>query len=223
MPGEDTPAAETLPDPWNDRRPIADRITARQTRFEQINEGLLRLVEEERTLARAAVHRFAAGELSLGEIYTEFMRWEQHAAVLATYPEGDGRRDGGIAYAEGRMSDLARQGNRILSANKGRLSKRDRVFAEPDFVAARFADLVGLAETLGYEPVKRGRHWWLSCPWHGTDSTPSLEIYEPGLGWYCHGCGRGGQDAASFAAEHFSCSQAEGLRFVGEMCDVPAV
>jgi hypothetical protein len=32
----------------------------------------------------------------------------------------------------------------------------------------------------------------VSCPFH-TDATPSLHVYpEPGRGWYCYGCGRGG-------------------------------
>lgn len=31
------------------------------------------------------------------------------------------------------------------------------------------------------------------CPFHGEDRTPSLHVYEdPGAGWYCYGCGRGG-------------------------------
>lgn len=206
-------------DPWTDNRPIAEREREREQRFAPTNDLLKRIKKHEEEEARAALMRFASGELTLGEIYTEYERWERHAAVLATYPEGDPRRDGGIAYAETRMNELAKQGNRILAAK--RVTARHRVFETPNFDAARFADLVGLAELLGYHPRKAGRNYVMSCPWHGEDSTPSLTIYEPGLGWHCFGCGRGGQDAASFAAEHFATTQAEGLRWVLEMIDVP--
>jgi len=55
--------------------------------------------------------------------------------------------------------------------------------------------LLGLAprdyvERLLGQPV--GRSGKVRCPFH-TDGTPSLHVYpEPGRGWYCYGCGRGG-------------------------------
>jgi hypothetical protein len=46
------------------------------------------------------------------------------------------------------------------------------------------------AERLLGQPV--GRSGKVRCPFH-TDGTPSLHVYpEPGRGWYCYGCGRGG-------------------------------
>ena len=45
-------------------------------------------------------------------------------------------------------------------------------------------------ERLLSEPV--GRSGKVHCPFHA-DDTPSLHVYqEPGRGWYCFGCGRGG-------------------------------
>jgi hypothetical protein len=45
-------------------------------------------------------------------------------------------------------------------------------------------------ERLLGQPV--GRSGKVRCPFH-TDGTPSLHVYpEPGRGWYCYGCGRGG-------------------------------
>jgi hypothetical protein len=45
-------------------------------------------------------------------------------------------------------------------------------------------------ERLLGQPV--GRSGKVRCPFH-TDGTPSLHVYhEPGRGWYCFGCGRGG-------------------------------
>ena len=38
-----------------------------------------------------------------------------------------------------------------------------------------------------------GRSGKARCPFHHEDRTPSLHVYEdPGQGWYCFGCGRGG-------------------------------
>jgi hypothetical protein len=38
-----------------------------------------------------------------------------------------------------------------------------------------------------------GRSGKIRCPFHDEDRTPSLHVYnDPGQGWYCFGCGRGG-------------------------------
>ena len=39
----------------------------------------------------------------------------------------------------------------------------------------------------GQEPVKHK----IACPFHGSDSTPSLHVYDNGR-WHCYGCGAGG-------------------------------
>lgn len=185
------------------------------------------LTPDERELARAARHRFAAEPLNHAELASEIDRWRQHRALLA----GDlAHRDdpaldaatiaAGIAYADIRLAELAHQARRLLRV--GPAGGRPDTASRPDFARARFADLVGLAATLTGEapaPASRGR-WRMRCPFHD-DSTPSLVIYMPGQGWHCFGCGRGGQDAASFCAEYFVCSQHEGLRWVEQLCDLP--
>ena len=184
------------------------------------------LHDDERALARAAATRFATADLTLPELLLEAERWERHIAVLETYPRGGDGGDlaaSGIAYAEERINELARSISRLLVAKGGRFGRASRETLAPDFDRARYADVVGLAETLGYEVRKTGKNYVMRCPWHGggLEQTPSLVIYPPGLGWHCFGCGRGGRDAAAFAAEHFVCSQLDGLRWVEQLCDVP--
>jgi hypothetical protein len=41
--------------------------------------------------------------------------------------------------------------------------------------------------------LRVGRSGKVCCPFHDEDRTPSLHVYDdPGRGWYCFGCGRGG-------------------------------
>lgn len=69
----------------------------------------------------------------------------------------------------------------------------DRATAPPRALSSdpllALAPRVYVERLLG-QPV--GRSGKVSCPFH-TDATPSLHVYpEPGRGWYCYGCGRGG-------------------------------
>lgn len=178
------------------------------------------LTQDERDLASAALRRFSNDALSPAELAIEIERWEQHRALLAgdvdagdvTDPEAIRH---GIAYADVRLAELERQARRVLRSRVIRAGG-DSV----DFARAKYADLVGLAETVtGQAAVRSGNgRYRLRCPFHD-DTHPSLIIYPPGKGWWCPVCGRGGQDAASFCAEFFHCSQAEGLRWVEEMAD----
>lgn len=52
----------------------------------------------------------------------------------------------------------------------------------------------------GYVP----RRGYICCPFHG-EKTPSLRIYPGNRGWYCFGCGRGG-NAVDFVMAHEGCS-----------------
>jgi len=63
-----------------------------------------------------------------------------------------------------------------------------------------------------------GRSGKIRCPLHN-DQTPSLHVYEdPGRGWYCYGCGRGGTSYDLAALLWFSGQSAEaplrGRRFI---------
>lgn len=183
----------------------------------------MELTAEEREIAQQALRRFSTGELTPGELTIESERWEQEIRLLkadlgvGAFRENDeAMTRAGIAYAEVRLDQITRQLQRFLRA--GVRQKRE---LKDDFRAAKYVDLVGLAETLLSEPARksgRGRYR-IRCPFH-EDRSPSLVIYPPGEGWWCPVCNRGGQDAASFCAEYFHCSQLEGLRWVEQLCDV---
>lgn len=55
------------------------------------------------------------------------------------------------------------------------------------------------ALTYGFEPNRSG---YILCPIHG-EKTPSLKLYENGRGWYCFGCGIGG-DVINFVRHIFN-------------------
>lgn len=63
------------------------------------------------------------------------------------------------------------------------------------------------ASFYGYEPTSAG---FISCPFHGTDSTASLKLYGNGS-WYCFGCHKGGS-AIDFTAALFGLSPLEAVR-----------
>lgn len=53
-------------------------------------------------------------------------------------------------------------------------------------------ELVTMQEVIdlyGFAPNRAG---FISCPFHDGDSSASLKIYPEGRGWYCFGCGAGG-------------------------------
>jgi len=57
---------------------------------------------------------------------------------------------------------------------------------------ARAVPLVEVVQRLGLgEPVRKGRRWWIRCPFR-EDRTPSLSL-DPGRGlWHCFSCSEGG-------------------------------
>lgn len=66
--------------------------------------------------------------------------------------------------------------------------------------AARAIPALQVAQHERLYPRQRGRKWWACCPLH-KEKTPSLAFYEDG-GWYCYGCGAGGDGIAFYAALH---------------------
>lgn len=84
------------------------------------------------------------------------------------------------------------------------------VVAAEDDALRRVTPAVYVQALTGLEPGRDGK---VSCPFHGTDRTPSLHVYDdPHDGWYCFGCGRGGS-VFDLGAEVFGLST-RGREFV---------
>jgi hypothetical protein len=179
------------------------------------------LTPTERELARAERERYQTFTMTPDELDLEIARWD---VQITTYKVMLAERDyslwdettlrNGLAFARHRIDELTRQLNRLLRGG----TRRPRQVFKADFDRARYVDLVGLAETLLATPaVATGNgRYRIRCPFHD-DTRPSLVIYPPGQGWWCPVCHQGGQDAASFCAEFFQCSQLEGLAWVEQL------
>jgi RepB DNA-primase from phage plasmid/CHC2 zinc finger len=82
----------------------------------------------------------------------------------------------------------------------GAVERRAVGDTDDDDVLRRVAPAVYLQALTGLTPGRDGK---VSCPFHGSDRTPSLHVYgDPAAGWYCYGCQRGGS-IDDFGAEVF--------------------
>lgn len=208
---------QSTPDPWSDPRPKAVREAERIARFALINDAVAALAEADKDLAKQRWRRFSRLTHTPAEMKAEIEELEYILRLMQTYPDTP-ERARGITYFEHELSITYQHASRVTRASQVRLGKAEE--AAPDFARARLVDMVDLAQTIaGDMAVKSGENWLIHCPFHDED-TPSLTIYPPGLGWFCFGCGKGG-DAVAFVAEYFQCGMVEGLRWVENLCDIP--
>lgn len=87
---------------------------------------------------------------------------------------------------------------------------RRRTEGLPPDIFARIVAAVPMeeaAERYGLAPDRRG---WCRCPFH-SEKTPSFKIYPGTGGFYCFGCGVGG-DVLTFAEQMFHLSPMEAAR-----------
>ena len=162
--------------------------------------------------------RFTRLTYTAKEIAAELEELDYLIALMHTYPASE-QRDLTIAYYRREFAIASDHAKRVRIASRNRRRGRDDEDA-PDFAAAKWVDIVDLAQTLsGNVARKSGANWVMHCLFHDED-TPSFTIYPPGGGWYCFGCHKGG-DAVALAAEYFQCGNVEALRWVEELCDVP--
>jgi len=62
-------------------------------------------------------------------------------------------------------------------------------------------DIIQTIEQAGYEPKRKGKSYWLNCPFH-EEKTPSLKIDTDKQRFYCFGCGQHGSAIDFIMALH---------------------
>ncbi|MGF7398329.1 CHC2 zinc finger domain-containing protein [Thermoanaerobacterium thermosaccharolyticum] len=67
--------------------------------------------------------------------------------------------------------------------------------------------LLQAIELYGFDPVKKGTHYFILCPFHA-DKNPSLAIYEDV--YHCYGCQAHG-DVIDFVSRYFNLTLSEAL------------
>jgi DNA primase len=65
-------------------------------------------------------------------------------------------------------------------------------------------DIIQTIQEAGFEPKRKGKSFWLSCPFH-EEKTPSLKIDPERQSFFCFGCQTGG-DSISFIQKFYSLS-----------------
>ena len=60
----------------------------------------------------------------------------------------------------------------------------------------------------------------INCPFHDGDDTASLNISSEGM-WHCFGCGAGGGNAVSFAADYFNIGRPTAQRLINKLNNLP--
>ena len=80
------------------------------------------------------------------------------------------------------------------------------------FDAVRDISSVDAAERAGIALERRGGNYWCRCPAH-SEKTASLKFYGDTGGWYCFGCGKGG-DAVRLYEEMYHVEAVEAARML---------
>ena len=181
------------------------------------------LSADQRLGARAVAMRFSRRATSefdlLAELDERLNAVARLEADLAGGDFTDGDIDqlrGGIAYerfhVEAIVAELeARERARAHGLRAGNGAAEDDLPAR--FASARAIDAAEVIRRLTGQRGKRaGERWVFLCPLHA-DDTPSLTAYPSERGWYCFGCGAGG-DAVRFVMEWHGIGAVEALRLL---------
>jgi hypothetical protein len=183
------------------------------------------ITEADIVWAQSLRRRAALARLGPAEMAEELTCWQRQRARWLSDLEAGDFEDGdaatlqaGVVYAEHKLAELLpvaqREARRMRHPDYPAEGPREDLTAR--FAAARYADLVGLAETLlGEAAVKSGSRYRTRCPWHD-DRRPSLILYEPGRGWWCPVCNKGG-DAVAFVADLEHLTMVEALKRVEQL------
>ena len=88
--------------------------------------------------------------------------------------------------------------------------------------ARKDIDFRDLVEELTGQGARGGN---VSCPFHGTDRTPSFRFYPHNNNGFCWGCPPGEQfyDTISFVAKHMACNRVTALRWLESANDLASI
>lgn len=73
-------------------------------------------------------------------------------------------------------------------------------------------DILLTIEQAGFEPKRKGKSFWLSCPFH-EEKTPSLKIDPERQTFFCFGCSTGG-DSISFIQKLYDLSFKDACKYL---------
>lgn len=89
-----------------------------------------------------------------------------------------------------------------------------------DFIILRNSiTMLQVAEHYGFKITKRGNAYFILCPFH-PDKNASLQIYDGFKGFYCRGCGQGG-DVTKFVELYEGVTQKEAAIMLSRWFDIP--
>jgi len=137
--------------------------------------------------------------------------------LAGDWHDGDaGQLRGGIAlylhWIDELDAELARRDRAHAFGYRELGGRADANLAER-FAAARKVDCADVLRLLTGDAGKQaGQNRLFRCPFHD-DSTPSLTAYPAERGFYCFGCGVGG-DAVALVARHHGCGVVDALRLL---------
>ena len=80
-------------------------------------------------------------------------------------------------------------------------------------------DIIETFQQEGFEPKRKGRSFWMSCPFH-TDKTPSLKIDSERQTFFCFSCNEGG-DVIIFIQKLHNLTFKEAIAYLGLVRDQP--
>jgi DNA primase len=78
-------------------------------------------------------------------------------------------------------------------------------------------DIIETIQGEGFEPKRKGRSFWMSCPFH-TDKTPSLKIDSERQTFFCFSCNEGG-DVIFFIRKLHNLTFKEAIAYLGLVRD----
>lgn len=192
-----------------------------------LSQGGVVLTDDQIARARRLLDeeaRWRIGPEDLPEVIASEQRHKHRLVLRLTAPNLDAEERtilvNGIASSDATLTEYHKLAHHYLRL--ARMPEPAKGKPTPDlgprFDAARHCDLVDLIQTMtGQTAIRAGDRYKVRCPFHD-DHEPSLVIYGPGRGWYCHVCHVGGS-SLDFVMRLMHTSAVEALLWIEEHFD----